>query len=88
MEPITGDAFIGAEGGGVYKYAVDVRGWRPREGDTDGWIWRNEPFLVRGLYRQLRTSQTEDPTMLDACRDVWKQRLPYKVAIFAWTLAR
>ena len=40
------------------------------------------------LNSQLRTSQTEDPTMLDACRDVWKQRLPYKVAIFAWTLAR
>ena len=65
-----------------------LEGRRPREGVTDGWIWRNEPFSVRGLYRQLRTSQTEDPTMLDACRDVWKQRLPYKVAIFAWTLAR
>ena len=43
---------------------------------------------MSGLYRQLRTSQTEDPTMLGACRDVWKQRLPYKVSIFAWTFAR
>ena len=65
-----------------------LEGRRPREGATDGWIWRNEPFSVRGLYRQLRTSQSEDPTMLDACRDVWKQRLLCKVAIFAWTLAR
>ena len=65
-----------------------LEGRRPREGVTYGWIWRNESFSVRGLYRQLRTSQIEDPTMLDACRDVWKQKLPYKVAIFAWTLAR
>ena len=63
-------------------------GRMPREGARDGWIWRNEPFSVRGLYRQLRTSQSEDPSVLDACRDVWKQRLPCKVAVFAWTLAR
>ena len=65
-----------------------LKGRRPREGARDGWIWRNEPFSVRGLYRELRTSQSEDPIMLDACRDVWKQRLPYKVAIFSWTLTR
>ena len=24
-----------------------LEGRRPREGDTDGWIWRNEPFSIR-----------------------------------------
>ena len=65
-----------------------LEGQRPREGARDGWIWKNEPFSVRGLYRQLRTTQSEDPIRLDACREVWKQRLPYKVAIFAWIFAR
>ena len=26
--------------------------------------------------------------MLNACRAAWKQRLPHKVAVFAWTIAR
>ena len=45
-----------------------LEGWRPREGARDGWIWRNEQFSVRGLYQQLRTSQSDDPVVLDACR--------------------
>ena len=65
-----------------------LEGRMPREGSRDGWIWRNEPFSVHGLYQQLRTSQSEDPAVLDGCRDVWKQRLPHKVAVFAWTIAR
>ena len=65
-----------------------LEGWRPREGARDGWIWRKEPFSVRGLYQQLRTYQSEDPAVLNACRTVWKQRLPIKVTVFAWTIAR
>ena len=59
-----------------------------KEGAKDGWIWRNESFSVRGLYQQLRTSQSEDPAVLDACLAVWRQRLPHKVAVFAWMIAR
>ena len=88
VEPITCGASIGVEVGGVYEYAADARGRMPREGAMDGWIWRNEPFSVRGMYQQLRTSQSEDPVVLDACRAVWKERLPHKVAVFAWTIAR
>ena len=65
-----------------------LEGRRPRDGARDGWIWKNEPFSVRGLYRQLRTNQSEDPLRLDACREVWKQMLPYKVAIFASIFAK
>ena len=36
----------------------------------------------------VRTAQSEDPIRLDECREVWKQRLPLKVAIFAWIFAR
>ena len=65
-----------------------LEGRRPRDDARDGWVWKNEPFSVRGLYRQLRTAQSEDPIGLDACREVWKQRLPLKVAIFALIFAR
>ena len=65
-----------------------LEGWRPREGTRDGWIWRKDTFSVRGLYQQLRTTHIADPVVLDACRAVWKQRLPRKVAVFAWTIAR
>ena len=65
-----------------------LEGRMPREGARDDWIWKNEPFSVRVLYQQLRTSQSEDPIVLDACRAVWKQRLPHKVAVFAWMIAR
>ena len=65
-----------------------LEGRRPRDDARDGWIWKNEPFSVRGLYRLLRTAQSEDPIRLDACREVWKQRVPLKVAIFAWIFAR
>ena len=30
----------------------------------------------------------EDPAVLNACRVVGKQRLPHKVAVFAWMIAR
>ena len=79
---------IGAEGGGIHEYAQMLEGRRPRDDARDRWIWKNEPFSVRGLYRQLRTAQSEDPIRLDECREVWKQRLPLKVAIFAWIFAR
>ena len=46
-----------------------LEGQTPREGARDGWIWKNEPFSVRGLYRRLRTAQSEDPIRLDACRE-------------------
>ena len=65
-----------------------LEGQRPREGARDGRIWRKDTFSVRGLYQQLRTTQFEDPTVLNACRAVWKQRLSHKVAVFAWTIAR
>ena len=65
-----------------------LEGWRPREGAKDGWIWKKDTFSVQGLYQQLRTTQFVDPTILNACRAVWKQRLPHKVAVFAWTIAR
>ena len=65
-----------------------LEGWRPREGTRDGWIWRKDTFSVRGLYQQLRTTHIADLAILDACRAVWKQRLPRKVAVFAWTIAR
>ena len=65
-----------------------LEGWRPREGARDEWIWRKDPFSVRGLYQQLRTTQSEDPAVLNACRTVWKQRLPHKVVVFVWTIAR
>ena len=63
-------------------------GWRPREGARDGWIWKKEDFSVRRLYQQLTTVQHVDPTVLNACRAVWKQRLPHKVAVFVWMIAR
>ena len=65
-----------------------LEGWRPREGARDGWIWKKDDFSVRRLYQQLRTAQHVDPTVLNACRAVWKQRLPHKVAVFAWMIAR
>ena len=55
-----------------------LEGWRPMEGAKDGWIWWKDPFSVRGLYQQLRTTQFEDPAVLNACRTVRKQRLPHK----------
>ena len=63
-----------------------LEGWRPMEGARDGWIWRNEPFSVRGLYQQLRTSQSEDPSVLDACRAVWKQMLPPSSVVWRFTV--
>ena len=57
-------------------------------GANDGWIWANGPFSVRGVYRRLRTHHVEDPVILRACRSVWKQKIPPKVMIFAWTLTR
>ena len=65
-----------------------LEGWRPREGARDGWIWRKDVFSVCGLYQQLRTSQSADPAVLNACCAVWKQMLPHKVAVFVWTIAR
>ena len=65
-----------------------LEGWRPWEGARDGWIWKKDDFSVRRLYRQLRTAQHVDPTVLKACRAVWKQRLPHKVAVFSWMIAR
>ena len=47
-----------------------LEGWRPREGAMHGWIWRKNTFSVQGLYQQLRTTQVEDPAVLNACRDV------------------
>ena len=49
-----------------------LEGWRPREGARDGWIWKKDEFSVRRLYQQLRTAQHLDPTILNACRAVWK----------------
>ena len=65
-----------------------LEGWRPREGARDGWIWKKDDFSVRRLYQQLRMAQHVDPTVLNACRAVWKQRLPHEVAVFAWMIAR
>ena len=59
------------------------------EAAPDMWVWRSSRFSAWAAYRLLRDQEVpEDPLILQRCRMVWKRRLPLKIKVFAWLLAR
>ena len=59
------------------------------EAAPDMWVWGSSWFSARAAYRLLRDQEVlEDPLILQRCHLVWKRRLPLKIKVFAWLLAR
>ena len=52
-------------------------------------MWRSSWFSTWAAYRLLQDQEVpEDPLILQQCRLIWKCRLPLKIKVFAWLLAR
>ena len=52
----------------------------------DGLEWVGAPFQVRAAYRRARTVDKTD--MTKAWQLLWKVKVPLKVRIFSWLLAK
>ena len=62
---------------------------RPRRGARDGWVWIGAQVSVRGAYKRLcEGNHEENPSILRACRFIWRQTVPLKLRFFGWLLLR
>ena len=53
------------------------------------WLWSSSRFSAPAAYRLLQDQEVpKDPLILQRCRLVRKRRLPLKIKVFAWLLAR
>ena len=60
---------------------------RPQSGAPDGWVWIGAQFSVRGAYKRLcEGNHEENPSILRACRFIWRRKVPLKVRFFSWLL--
>ena len=67
------------------SFLVIDAGWRQFQTGGCGVV----PGSLQAAYRLLREQEVpEDPLILQRCRLVWKRRLPLKIKVFAWLLAR
>ena len=59
----------------------------PKRGVCDSWEWIGAPFSIRGGYKRLCEGQSEENhSIKNACRFLWRQKVPLKVRLFGWLL--